>query len=158
MAESGAFGNFEVRISRNPDGLRQFYNKIRFQRRQLSRKSHYSGSCFYQDLRISPTRMIQIIFSAIPHNIIVRIWRAESFRGVSTISHKKRANSLPFDFCIEPPPPPLLHSCLKYGTTAGRVVSRRESLHARIEDYERCTYPLYRAYAAYDSDKQSLRP
>lgn len=26
-----------------------------------------------------------------------------------------------------------------------------------MEDYELCTYPLYRADAAYDSDKQSLR-
>lgn len=26
-----------------------------------------------------------------------------------------------------------------------------------MEDYELCTYPLYRADAAYDSDKRSLR-
>lgn len=34
----------------------------------------------------------------------------------------------------------------------GRVL-----FHARMEDYELYTYPLYHADAAYDSDKQSLR-
>lgn len=41
--------------------------------------------------------------------------------------------------------------------TRRRRVPQWEMFHARIEVYERCTYPLYRADAAYDSDKQSLR-
>jgi len=41
---------------------------------------------------------------------------------------------------------------------ASRRVSRRVNrFHALIENYELYTYPLYRADAAYDSDKQSLR-